>query len=126
MKKLFWGFFLVLVLMPALTTAQGLVPCGNTGQPACTICHFFVMLANIYNFLVRMIATPLAILAITIGAVMLMASAGNPNLAGKGKTVLWSAIIGLVLVFLSWIIINTILSALGFNMGSWFEPSLGC
>ena len=143
MKKIFWGFFLILVLVPVLVVSPKisharecppppdapsfyLVHCGQDASCPCEICDFFLTLARIYDFLVKWIASPLAILAITIGAVMLMISAGNPNLANKGKTVLWSAIIGLVLVFLSWLIINTILGALGFNMGSWFEPSLGC
>lgn len=84
------------------------------------------MLANIYDFLVKWIASPLAILAVVIGAVILMISAGNPNLAGTGKKIIYAAIIGLVLVFLSWLIINTLLDALGFNMGSWFNPNLSC
>ena len=84
------------------------------------------MLANIYNFLVYWIAGPLAILAITIGAVFLLISAGNPNLYKLGWGIIRNAIIGLVLVFCSWLIINTLLSALGFNMGTWWNPSLGC
>ena len=128
MKKIYFiiGFLTLAILSPFFANAAGLVPCGNPGQPACTIGCFFVMLANIYDFLVKWIAAPLATLAITIGAVMLMISAGNPNLATNGKKVLWAAIIGLALVFCSWLIINTLLSALGFNMGSWFNPNLGC
>ena len=138
MKKaplyIFIVLFLVVLILPNLALAteykpdQGLVPCGKAadGSDACTICDFFVMLARIYDFLVKWIATPLAILAVTIGAVALMISAGNPNLAGTGKKILYAAIIGLVLVFLSWLIINTILSALGFQMGSWWNPNLTC
>jgi len=99
---------------------QGLVPCGKAtdGSDACTIDDFFTMLALVYDFLVWKIASPLAILAITIGAVVLMTSAGNPAQAGTGKKILWAAIIGLVLVFLSWLIIKTILDAIGYT-GAW-------
>jgi len=134
MTKLFFIFifflFLILILpklaSAAYTPGQGLVPCGNPGERCCTICDFFVMLARVYDFLVKWIATPLAVVAITIGAVILMISAGNPNLAETGKKILWAAIIGLVLVFCSWLIINAILSALGFNMGTWWNPNLVC
>lgn len=122
MKKIFWVFFLLVIIIPTLAGAQngGIVQCGNApdGSDACTITDFFAMLARIYDFLVKWIATPLAILAITIGAVVLMTSAGNPAQATRGKQILMFAIIGLVLVFCSWLIIQTILSAIGYT-GSW-------
>jgi len=129
-KSLLIGIFLVLFLIPALipatVSAQGFVQCGNPGQKCCTICDFFDTLARIYNFLVINIATPLAVLSITIGAAVMIVSAGNPNIHGLGKKILYAAIIGLVLVYLSWIIINTILSSLGFQLGSWWNPHLSC
>lgn len=89
------------------------VPCG--------FLDFFALLNNVYSFIVLEIATPLAVIALIIGATFMLISAGNPNLMGKGKKILLTAIIGLVLVFASWLIINTILSLLGFtlNGGNW-------
>ena len=104
--------FLLLFLAPVLTSAQGLVPCNG---PDCTINDFFIMLARIFDFIVKFIATPLAILMLTIGGVMILISAGNPNLAGMGKKILWVSVIGLVLVFCSWLIVNFILGALGYT-----------
>ena len=75
----------------------------------CGISDFFTMLGNIYSFIVYMIATPLAIIALTIGGIFILISAGNANLMSKGKQILWAAIIGLFLVWGSWAIINTIL-----------------
>ncbi len=117
--------FLVVLIAPIGTTAQtfnpkvGLVPCGKAanGSDACTILDFFGMLARIYSFIVWNIATPLAVLALTIGGIFMMISAGNPNLFSKGKEILKWAIIGLVLVFGSWLIIDFILGAIGYSMG---------
>lgn len=95
------------------------MPCGNTKACPCEIGHVFVILWGIYNFIVYWIATPLAILVLTIGAILLLISGGNPNLVGMGKKAIWSAIIGLILVFCSWLIINTILKALGYSLGDW-------
>lgn len=126
-KLLLIAIFLLLFLIPSMALGAGLVPCGGgAGEPACTIGCFFAMLANIYNFLVKMIATPLAILALTIGGVILLMSAGNPSAVGLGKKIIYSAIIGLVLVYCSWLIINVILTAIGFNLGSWFAPDMTC
>src|SRR3989344_1456643 len=130
MKKLFLLinlFILLLVLAPVLVNAQIiLVPCGNAPGPTtfpcttnpCTINDFFALLNSIFNFIVYWIATPLAILMMTIGGIMLVISAGNPGLVSKGREILrWSAI-GLVLVFCSWVIINFILVTLGYQ-GAW-------
>jgi len=108
------------------TGGQPFVPCGNPGQPDCSIGCFFVMLARIYNFIVWDIAGPLAILMLIIGGVLLMASGLSPSMNALGKKILWAAVIGLVLVFCSWLIVNFILTALGYNQGSWFNQSLTC
>ncbi|TSC94989.1 MAG: hypothetical protein CEN87_1 [Parcubacteria group bacterium Licking1014_1] len=99
---------------------KGLVPCGQDTSCPCEISDFFLMFAKIFDFLVKMIAAPLAILMLTIGGVMILISAGNPNLAGMGKKILWASIIGLVLVFCSWLIIDFILKAMGY-VGNWWE-----
>ena len=115
MKKIFLLIsllFLTLFLAPILVNAQGLVPCNG---PDCTINSFFALLNNIFEFIVYFIATPLAILMIIIGGLMILISAGNPNLAGLGKKILWASIIGLALVFCSWLIINFILGAIGYK-----------
>jgi hypothetical protein len=135
MKKLYLIIFLSLILL-FLNSGQilaadcgkggdpqatGLVPCGVSCD--CTIDNFFTMLVRIYNFIVFYIATPLAVLAIVIGAIFLMAAAGNPQLASKGKQIIYTAIIGLVLVFCSFLIINFIMTTLGYKLGggNWWQ-----
>ena len=126
------GVLILLILIPVLALAQApFVRCGNgdptkPGYHACDICDFFATLIYIYNFLVLSIATPLAIVGVTIGGVFILISAGNPNLMGSGKKILYSAIIGLFLVFASWVIINTILSTIGYQMGTWWNPQMNC
>ena len=94
-----------------------LVPCNG---PDCEISDFFLMLAKIYNFLVFWIAGPLAILAITAGGIMIMVSAGNQTFYTKGRQILMISVIGLFLVFCSWLIVNVILTTLGYK-GTWWQ-----
>jgi hypothetical protein len=98
--------------------STGIVPCGKEadGSDACTIADFFKMLAIIYDFIVKWIATPLAIISLTVGGILMMMSAGNPNLMTLGKKIFYAAVIGLFLVFGSWVIINTIVTILGYNL----------
>lgn len=125
-KKILLVIFLVLALIPLATaSAQGLVPCGNDvnknniidPEEQCTIGYFFSMLGLIYNFLVLNIATPLATLGLIIGGVLFIFSGGNPGLAQWGKDAIRLSIIGLVLALGSWLIIKTILTALGYIWG---------
>ena len=83
--------------------------CGNAGLYACGINDFFSYAWKYLSFYVIDIATPLAVIALIVGGIFMMISAGNPNLMGTGKKILYAAIIGLVLVFCSLIIINFIL-----------------
>ena len=107
----------------------GLVPCGsainNSGNLTCPceLEHVFVLVLNLYNFAVWKISVPLASLLVVIGGIMLLVSGGNPGLASKARTILWGAVIGIVLVFGAWIIINTILVAIGYNFAAnWSSP----
>ncbi|KKP30878.1 MAG: hypothetical protein A2312_03405 [Candidatus Staskawiczbacteria bacterium RIFOXYB2_FULL_32_9] len=137
MNKLFIFLFIFLVFFSLFIIANpifavctdpaatGLVPCGvskfgpgpKQGMPTCPceLEHFFIMLANIYGFIVKYIATTLAVIMITVGAVFMMISAGNPGLAGTGRKMVYSAIIGLVLVFGSWLIVNALLELIGYT-----------
>ena len=127
MKKIILKSFLLLAVLflflaPAISLAwtpgQPLVPCGNNVQPACTLADLFVLLANVYSFIVTYIATSLAVIVIIVGAIFILTSAGDPGRSGTGKKMIYGAIIGLVLVFGSWIIVDTFLKIIGYN-GSW-------
>jgi len=128
MKKLFLLVtslcLLSIIFIPVLASADGLVPCTGAN---CTICSFFQMLANIYDFIVKMIATPLAVIALSVGGIMMMVSSGNPNLASNGKKVIYAAIIGLLLVWCSWLIIDFVLQTIGYGSGgSWATLGGSC
>jgi len=88
MKRLFLVILLLSVIFVPFLAKAALVPqtCGQSGEITydengnctsgstcpCGICHFFQMLANIYDFIVKDIATPLAVIALTIGGIMMM------------------------------------------------------
>jgi hypothetical protein len=115
MKKIFLRailFCLLLVLLIPISSKAAIVTCNG---PDCTIQSFLAMLYKIYDFLVKQIAMPLAVMALTAGGIIILVSAGNPGLASKGKQIVWISIIGLALVFGSWAIIQTILGALHYK-----------
>jgi type IV secretory pathway VirB2 component (pilin) len=119
-KFLIVTFFCLIsiMLVPLMVSAQTgdpLVKCGNAGQNPCTLGDVLILIDSIYSFIVYTIATPLAVLALIVGGILLLTSAGNPTLAGLGKKTLWAAIIGLVLVFGAKAIIDFVKTLVGYT-----------
>ena len=91
MKKIFLSIalfcLLSIIFAPVLVKADYLpiVQCGNDPSSPCGILDFFAMLERIYSFIVFYIATPLAVISLIIGGILMMISAGDPTTFGKGK-----------------------------------------
>ena len=121
MKKLFLIILLSLVILsPLFNVAQAadptdkrLVPCGGIGQERCELIDFFQLLRNVFNEITLKIATPLAGLLIVIGGVMMVVSMGKPSLIERGKQMIIYSAVAWVIIFTSWIIIDTVLRAIG-------------
>jgi len=119
----------ILFLVPAISLAAGLVPCGGQGEPICELCHFFVLFDNVIRFLLNNIVFPLAILMIAIGGFMYIfayvgpslvlpgGGKGGPALLNQAKKLITAVIIGLVITFAAWIIVNTFFMIIG--VASW-------
>lgn len=100
-----------------------IVPCGLSCDyehtpydetDPCTLCHFILLLKNVYNFLFSMIIIASLIL-ITIGGVMYIVSTGNASLKSRGKAIITKVISGFLVAMLSWVIVYTILWFLSAN-----------
>lgn len=115
-----------LVIYPA--DAQGLVPCGGKNQNPCTPCDIFVVIQNILNFLIYYISVPLATIMLAYGGFLMML----PGLGGeksvathiRGKKVVTNAVIGVFIVFFSWLIIDTIIKVVAGQMLGSGQPAL--
>jgi len=99
----------------------GLVPCGkNCDDPCtkaceccpCTLCHLFVLFKRIVDFATLNILFPLAVLMIVVGGVMFLTAAGDPGRIGTAKKILTSVVIGLFIIFLAWLIVDTVITFL--------------
>jgi hypothetical protein len=114
--KLMRRFFLIilfLILAGSQVQAAGLVPCGGEGEPVCTFCHFFVMINAIVKFVMFTLVPAIAVLMLVIGGVMFFFAGGSPNILSRAKGVITSVVIGLVIIFAAWVIVNTILTGSG-------------
>lgn len=88
----------------------GLVQCGNKASDPCTVQDIFNVFAIATNLLIGM-AGIIAIISIIWAGFSMVQAAGNQEGITAGKKRLGNSIIGLILVFLAFVIINTILGA---------------
>lgn len=127
--------FFVLFAAPFPAQAAGLISCGGTGQLACTLCDLFKLGNNIISFFLFPSAlnsyvpavSLIAGLFIVIGGFYLFIGGANPEFQKKGKTILFSVAIGLLVVYTAWVVIEGILAFMGVaewtGLRSWWQIS---
>ncbi len=104
----------VLLLLPVVAGAQSIIPNnpspGNLpGDNGTTIVD---LIENIITNILLPIAGLVAVLFIIIGGYQYMTSAGNEEQAEQGKKNLINAIIGLVIIILSYVIVTVVATSL--------------
>jgi len=103
--------------------AGGLVPCGrdcndpftediDESKP-CELCDFFVMLDRWIDRLLFMAIPVLAALMIAIGGGMYIISQGQPEMLARAKRLFTAVVIGLIIIYGAWLIVNTFLMVVG-------------
>ncbi len=103
-----WGVFIALPAMAALVPD---VCQGDAAADGCTLGTLKQLAFNIINWLLGA-AGMVALLFLLIGGIQMLMSGGNPEQIKKGKATLSNALLGLGIVFGSYLIINIVVSQL--------------
>ncbi len=110
------------------TSAQGLIPCGQKTDNAsttidesasCTLCHFFILIENILEFVFFNLAPPLALLMLVIGGGMFMLASGDPAKVTQARKIITSVLIGIAIIYGSFFFIGLLLQSIG--LAVWTE-----
>jgi type IV secretory pathway VirB2 component (pilin) len=104
---------LFLFLSAGFAEAAGLVPCGGTGQETCRLCHFFKLIDNLLDFLLLRMVPVVAVLMIVVAGAMLFFGGVNSKMLSQAKAIITSVVIGLIIIFTAFLIVGTVLSAIG-------------
>lgn len=120
MKKKYLKFTLPLALFLLLITiklvfAQGIIP-NDSGQAETgnyTLNDFIKLAINISRWILG-ITGSLALLAFIYGGFTFLLSGGSSEKVAKGKQIIFGAIIGLIIVFASYTIIQFVLKSAGY------------
>ncbi len=118
MRREFFGWiFLILVslflLLPAVSQADGFVPCGRVSGTAdemapCTLCHIIVGGKVVMDWGLRVMVA-IGLVVITAMGIWYIVSAGNPGMINQAKSGIKSTLIGVAVMLGAWLIVNTIL-----------------
>lgn len=85
----------------------------NTGS----LCGLLQLVQNIMDFLTTL-AVPLAVVFVIYAGFRLLAAAGSETSIKAGKDAIKAVVIGLVIVFGSWLLVNTVMQLFGVG-GGW-------
>ncbi len=118
-KKLLLTIFLLVTVffsVPFYSHARGLVPCGGykadgSRENPCNLCDVFSLIAIVTNWLIS-VAGIYAVFQIVNSGFWMITSMGNEESITKRKSALTSAVVGLVLVMVAFIIVNTAINYL--------------
>jgi len=104
-------------LVTAAFVTDPIVPCTDD----CTLCHLWELASNIINFISFNLAIPMAVLLFVAAGIMFLISGGNQEKVALARSIFTNTIIGLVIIFASWILIDTLLKtiAIGAFSGAW-------
>ena len=80
-----------------------LVPCGIEKGDFCTLCDFFSLAQNIFNFVALTLVPIAAVLLIFWGGYMFLISGGDQGGVTKAKSILKNTVIGLVIVYTAYL-----------------------
>lgn len=106
----FFSLLIFVFLFSFMFTEAAIVPTScATGKP-CSFCELYSLAVSIINFLIKL-AVPLAILFISWGGIQVLTASG-PGSVSKGWDTIKNALIGIVLVFGAWLIVNTFITFL--------------
>ncbi len=100
-------FIFTAIFAPAVSYAA-LVPCGTEGNP-CTLCHFYILAQNMISFMMWYIAPALAIFIVAWGGFNILIAGSDPARKQAGRKAITAAIVGLLVVFGAWVVINQFL-----------------
>ncbi|PIP34858.1 hypothetical protein COX21_00620 [Candidatus Falkowbacteria bacterium CG23_combo_of_CG06-09_8_20_14_all_41_10] len=120
-------FSVAFIFMPYLVYGAGIIPpeTGSVGGVTCpagqegrcgnyTLNDGVQLMVNVAQWILGIVGS-LALLMFVIGGFMFLISAGNSKTVETGKNIIIGAVVGLIIVFCSYMIIKFSMAAMGLN-----------
>lgn len=88
----------------------------QTKDKPCTLLHLLQVLVNITRLMLGIMGS-LALLMFTYGGLVWLTSAGNTERVARGKTILTNAVLGILILLVSWSVVNLVVVVLSQGRG---------
>jgi hypothetical protein len=108
---------------PPSTESNGLVPCGyreilagedpRYAAEDCRFEHFITLAKNVMNFLLFVIAIPIAAISFAWAGWLYLSAAGNESKVQEAHKIFGFVVLGLSIALAAWLIVNAIVIGLG-------------
>lgn len=101
--------------MNDINGGNGLITCGKgeAGGNDCNFQKFYDLIASIWTFLLKYVLAPVATIAILFAGFKYVMAQGNPGEIQKAHDIFYYTVVGMLIAFAAWLVVNAILSALG-------------
>lgn len=106
-----WWLSLVAFFLPAVSSAQQLVPVQCNSPQTCGSCELVALINNVIQFVIQ-ISVVIAAIILVYAGLLLVTSTGNTNQLTKAKGLFFNVVIGLVVLLAAFLIVNTVMAAL--------------
>jgi amino acid transporter len=103
---------LMVLMVPVFASAQLTPPANNFGLPGATNSRLSTELVDLVRLFLQIIGL-IAVAFLIYGGFRYITSAGNEETAEAAKKTIQNAIIGLIIIILSYTIVTVIINALG-------------
>jgi len=97
----------------AICNIDKILPCTTN----CNLCHVFELMANILTFILTCLTPIVAGLLLIVGGFYFFIAGANPQDISTAKRIVTAVIVGVVIIFISWVAMNTFLESIG--VASW-------
>ena len=106
-----YGVATLILTIPVVASAQGLVPCKGTPDDPCTIGKFLEGVQGVIRFLILLVA-PIAVVMFSYAGWLYMSSGGNTSKISKANAIFTSVLVGIGLALGAFLIIDIIVDSL--------------
>lgn len=119
-------FFSLSFEASAQTANPDIIPCGTSRNPVpCQPCHIVVLGVRLINFAMFYLALPGAVLMITYAGFVYITSFGRPSRIGAANTILWNTLVGILIVFGGFFLVDVSIKILSGDLGARGFQSVG-
>jgi hypothetical protein len=118
---IFLFFGLGLAMLPQIVLARIVPEC--TGLKGCGLCDLFLLITNIYNFIAFKLAPPIAGVLIVLAGALFLTSGGSEERVSQAKKIFVNIILGLIFIYASWLIVNSIIQVIGKDIQGWSKTT---